>query len=342
MTDRSHITGAIHRRTLLKGAAATGLVAVTGFPFIRGARAAGPLTGKKLGFSMTHSTNEWLVQMRSGVVETAKRLGTEAIVYDAKDSPAKQITDIEDLVTRRVDVILISTFYADAISAGVKTANEAGIPLIVLSSTLQADVDWTCHLSTDTPGTAREAGEYYVKRLGGEGKVVQIEGKPGSVVNQARGEGWREVIEQQPGIEIVGHVIANYSQSEALQAMEDVLQANPQIDAVYCHNDGMALGAIQAAKENDRAKEMFFTGYDGMRDDALKAIYEGDLEATWEYLPFGVEAVEIAAKIVQGESVPKSIQFPSPLITRENVLEWYDPDTGSRKSGRSALSAIEL
>ena len=331
----------ITRRSAIKQAAAAGAIAITGFPFnVKSQAAATSLEGKTIGFSMTHATNDWLVQMRLGVLSQGKNMGAKVIVYDANDKPVKQITDLETLAVRKVDVAVISTFYAEAIAPGVRALNEAGIPVIVLSSSLKGEVDWTAHLSTDTIGTARSAGQYSVDQLGGKGNVVQIEGKPGSLINQARGKGWREVIEKQPDIKIVGHAIANYQKAQALRHMEDILQRERDIDAVYCHNDGMALGVIQAAKEAGRLKEMFITGYDGMRDDALEAIYNGEMKGTWEYLPFGVEAVDVAARILAGETVPKEIVFPSPFISKDNILDYFDPETRKRKSAPSALPSV--
>jgi len=111
---------------------------------------------------------------------------------------------------------------------------------------------------------------------------------------------------------------------QALRHMEDILRSTQDISAVYCHNDEMALGAIKAIKESGRAKEMWVTGYDGIQLDALEAINNGELRATWQYLPFGTEAVDAAVKILQGVKVPREIVFPSPLITRDNVSEFYD------------------
>ena len=217
--------------------------------------------------------------------------------------------------------------------------NQAGIPLVVLSSSLKGDINWTCHLSTDTLGTARAAGEYYVKALGGKGRVVQIEGKPGSVVNQMRGSGWTEVLAKSPGIEIVKHVVANYERMQALRHMEDILRSTRDISAVYCHNDEMALGVIKAIKEAGRSKEMWVTGYDGIQLDALEAIHNGEQRASWQYLPFGTEAVDAAVKILQGQKVPKEIVFPSPLITRDNAAEFYDAKARKVRPFKSQLKA---
>jgi ribose transport system substrate-binding protein len=307
-------------------------------PFIaKHSRAAGPMAGKRMGYSMSFATIEWLVTQRRGVEAAAKAAGFDLVFADARDNPAKQVRDLEDMVTRKCDVILISTYYAEAITPAVRMINQAGIPLVVLSSSLKGDISWTCHLSTDTLGTAREAGEYFVKSLGGKGRVVQIEGKPGSVVNQMRGSGWREVIARNPGIEIVKHVVANYERMQALRHMEDVLRSTQGISAVYCHNDEMALGAIKAVKEGGRSKEIWLTGYDGIQLDALEAVHNGELRATWQYLPFGAEAVDAAVKILQGVKVSREIVFPSPLITRDNIGEFYDAKERKVKPFKSQL-----
>jgi len=151
------------------------------------------------------------------------------------------------------------------------------------------------------------------------------------VVNQMRGRGFREIIDKEKGIEVVADVVCNYDRAQALRAMEDILRAHPKIDAVYCHNNDMALGTIQAAKEAGRAKEMWFVGYDGLTLEELQAIYNGDLYGCFYYLPFGAEAVEVAVRILRGQKVPKEIVFPSPFMSEENITEWYDPATKSRK-----------
>ena len=323
---------AFSRRDALKSSA---LLAA---PFIaRYSRAAGPMAGKRMGYSMSFATIEWLVTQRRGVEEAAQAAGFELVFADARDNPAKQVRDLEDMVTRKCDVILISTYYAEAITPAVRMINEAGIPLVVLSSSIKGNISWTCHLSTDTLGTARAAGQYFVKTLGGKGRIVQIEGKPGSVVNQMRGSGWREVIAKSPGIEIVKHVVANYERMQALRHMEDILRSTRDISAVYCHNDEMALGAIKAIKEAGRSKDIWLTGYDGIQQDALEAVHNGHLRATWQYLPFGSEAVDAAVKILQGGKVPKEIVFPSPLITRDNIGEFYDAKARKVKPFKSQL-----
>ncbi len=336
--DRSRRTGMaaqeFTRRAFLQVSSGTlGALALGGWG--RSAQAAAApapnLAGKTIGYSNTYVLTEWNSQQRRAVEEAAARHGVKCITYNADDNPNKEVSNLEDLVTRKVDIIIINTYYAEAIRPAIKMINEAKIPIVVLSSSLATGSDFTSHLSVDTLGSARDAGRLFVQKLGGKGKVVQIEGKPGSVVNQMRGRGFREVIDKEKGIEVVADVVCNYERVQALRAMEDILRAHPKIDAVYCHSNDMTLGAIQAAKEAGRNKDMWFVGYDGLTLEELQAIYNGDIFATYFYLPFGAEGVEVAIRILRGQKVPKEVVFPSPLMTKENITEWYDPATKSRK-----------
>lgn len=326
------------RRQFLKTGAAVAGLSLVAAPFIsRSAFAQSSLAGKKVGYSMSFSTIEWLVAQRRGVTETSEKFGFDLSVADAADKPAKQVQDLEDFVTRGMDAIIVSTYYAEAITPAIVEINKAGIPLIVLSSSLVGDADWTCRLAADNLGTAHAAGKYYVDTLGGKGNVVLMEGKTGSVVNQERSRGWREEVEK-GGLTIVGHAVANYERSQALRKMEDIFQSQRDIAGVYCNNDDMALGVMQAAKEAGRQENLMITGYDGIQPEIMAAIHRGDVHGTWQYTPMGVEGVEVTAKILQGETVPKQILFKSPFINKENVTEIWDESTNEMKPFLSQLN----
>jgi ribose transport system substrate-binding protein len=342
-TKKTDTSSSLSRRNLIKGGLTASALAVTGFPFIIGsASAKSPVAGKTIGFSQSYATDEWLKAQRQDVLGTAEKMGLKTIVTDARESPAQEIRNLEDLATRGVDLVIMITYYAEAVQPGVKALNDAGIPIVVMSSSLKGNVNFDCHLAADTLGTARKAGQYYVDQLKGKGNVVQIEGKPGSVVNQERGRGWREVINANPGIKVVSQGIANYSRAEALQVMQDFLQAQKDINAVYCHNDNMAKGALQAITEAGRKNEMFITGFDGIAPETLEMIANGDLRGTFVYPTFGGEAVEVASRILQGQKVPKELVFPSPMITKENVAEFYDAGTKTRRVPAVDLKALGL
>jgi ribose transport system substrate-binding protein len=313
------------------GAALAGASLITGSRGHPAAEDLGKVRGKTIGFTQSFSTIEWTVAQREQVDEGARKYGLKLIYLDGQNQAAKQVRDIEDLVTNKVDLIIIATWFAEAIAPAVREVNKAGIPIVVLSSDLVGGVDYSTHIWTDSLETGREVGRTIVQALGARGSVVQIEGKPGSVVNQLRGKGFREVLERENNVKIVAHAIANYERVQALKAMEDILQAHSKVDAVYAHNDDMALGVMQAFREAGRKGEAKIYGVDGIQADALQAILDGELTASWLYLPLGSEGVELAVRILTGQKVPKQILLPSPRITRSNVQEFYDPEARKRR-----------
>ncbi|MCY0149820.1 substrate-binding domain-containing protein [Hoeflea sp. G2-23] len=324
MTDKSKT---VSRRTLLGGMVGAGLAMPV---ILNSALAESSLKGMRVGYSTSLAANEWMVAQRRGVIETSAKHGFELSVVDANDRPSKQVQDIEDLVVRRMDAIIINTYYADAITPAVKQINEAGIPLVVLSSSLASSVEWTAHLATDNLGTSTRAGHIYAEKLNGKGKVILIEGKTGSFVNEERTRGWRSVIDKNPEIEIVGHAVANYERGLALRKMEEFLNSQRDIDAVYCNNDEMALGVLQAVREAGRERDIWITGYDGVQPDIMHAIAKGEIFGTFHNSPMGVEGVEVVAKILRDEPVDKRIVFQSPFINAENLAEFWDPESGMK------------
>lgn len=325
------------RRTAL----GIGLTAMASPFLMRAARA--DVAGKTIGFSQSYGTDEWLKAQRQDVLTTAEQKGMKVITTDARESPAQEIRNLEDLAVQGVDAVIMITYYVDSVGPGIEALNRAGIPIIVMSSALADGQDFTAHLAADTYGTAQSAGEYYGKTLDGKGNVVHIQGRPGSVVSQARGKGWTDKLASGfPDIKVIAEGIGNYSRSEALSLMEDYLRANQSIDAVYCHNDNMAKGALQAIQEAGRTEEMFVTGYDGIAPDTLQMIKDGQLRGTFLYPTFGAEAVEVASRVLQGGSVPKEIVFKSPMITAENVDQFYDAEAKKRLAPKVDLKAIGL
>jgi len=330
------------RRGLLKAGAGFGMAGLASAFIQRSAFAADGLAGKTIGFSQSYGTDEWLQVQRTDVLASAKAKGLEVLDMDARDKAAQEIRNLEDLAVRGVSAVIMITYYPDAIGPGIQALNDANIPVIVMSSALNKGQQFACHLAADTYGTAEKAGRYYVKRLNGKGNCVHIQGKPGSIVSQARGKGWKDVIDKSPDIKIVAEGIANYSRSEALTTMEDFLRANHHIDAVYCHNDNMAKGAVQAIEEAGRQKEMFVTGFDGIAVETFQMIKDGRLAGTFVYPTFGGEAVEVAARVLQGQKVPQQIVFPSPMINQQNIDEFYDAKAQKRIVPKVDLKALGL
>jgi len=280
------------------------------------------LEGKVIGFSQGWSGIKWVVQMREDILQTAEKYGLKVIVTDGLDKADKQMGDIEDLITLNVDVILVSTYHAEAIVPAVKKAEEAGIPVVVLSSEIPG-VDVTVNLTCDSRVTGQEVGRLICKKLKGKGNVIELDGKQGSVVNQLRGQGFDDILKECLGIKKLAKVTANYDRAEALRVMEDLLQVYKDIDAIYAHNDEMAMGAIQAIEKEGRDNEgIIVIGIDALEQEVFQAIKDGRLYGTFQYVTFGKEAVEAAVEILKGKKVDKKILVSSPFISKENVDEY--------------------
>lgn len=160
------------------------------------------------------------------------------------------------------------------------------------------------------------AGEYLVKILGGKGKVVELEGIAGTSAARDRGKGFNEVMAANPDIEIVARQTANFNRAEGLSVFENILQAHPEIDGVFAHNDEMILGAIQAAEAAGRGDKILFVGFDAV-DDAVRAVKEKKLAATVAQQPsqMGILGVQFATDYLNGKTVEKYVPVPLALVT---------------------------
>ncbi|MCR4408342.1 MAG: ribose ABC transporter substrate-binding protein RbsB [Anaerolineae bacterium] len=280
-----------------------------------------PPTAKEftLGLSLSTLNNPFFVTLKEGAEQKAAELGVKLIVVDSQDDPAKEATNIEDLIQKKVDALLINPTDADAVVPSVQKANAAGIPVFTIDRAA-AGGDIVSHIASDNVAGGKMAGEYLAQLLGGKGKVVELEGIAGTSAARDRGQGFNEVMANYPDIEIVARQTANFNRAEGLSVFENILQAQPEIDGVFAHNDEMILGAIQAAEAAGRAQDIIFVGFDAI-DDAVQAVKDGKLAATVAQQPaqMGILGVEMAVKYLNGETVEKFIPVPLSLVTPETV-----------------------
>jgi ribose transport system substrate-binding protein len=271
-----------------------------------------------VGFSQCNLGEPWRVAMNAEVAERARAFPQMEIVYaDAQQDNAKQVSDVETFVRQGIDLLMISPNEAKPLTPIVKKVYDRGIPVIVIDRGIEGDT-YTVFIGADNRMIGREAGKLIGEILGGAGSVVEIKGLPGSPPARDRSEGMREAIASSPGIRIVHDPVANWLREEAMTQMEIALAAHDHIDLVYAHNDPMAMGAYLAAKAKGRESEMKFVGIDGLPgpDGGRQAVADGKLAATFVYPTGGRQAVEMAAKILSGEKVPKRITLATERIVR--------------------------
>ncbi|KMK94370.1 ribose ABC transporter substrate-binding protein RbsB [Rossellomorea marisflavi] len=268
----------------------------------------------KIGLSVSTLNNPFFVSIKEGVQKEAKAQGMKVIVVDAQNDAAKQINDVEDLIQQGVDLLLINPTDSSAISTAVQSANSIGIPVVTLDRSADKG-DVATLVSSDNEKGGEMAADYLIKELGEGTKVAELEGVPGASATRERGAGFHNLADDK--LDVAAKQTANFDRTQGLNTMENILQGNPDIKAVFAHNDEMALGAQQAIQSSGR--DVLVVGFDG-NEDALKSIEEGNLSATVAQQPeeIGKLAVQAGADVLNGEKVEKMIPVPLKLVTKEN------------------------
>lgn len=255
-----------------------------------------------VGLSLSTLNNPFFVSVRDGAQAAADELGLELIVTDAQDSVSTQLSDIEDLIQRGVDVLIVNATDSDAVVPAVTQANAANIPVIAVDRGVNGGTV-AYFIASDNVAGGGLAGQYICEQLGGNGNVVELEGIPGTSAARERGQGFNDHLAANcAGLSVVARQTANFNRAEGLTVMENILVAQPDIAAVFAHNDEMALGALQAIEASGR--DILVVGFDAT-DDAVAAVEACTLGATVAQQPaqLGDQAVR-AAQTILGEGAP--------------------------------------
>ncbi len=269
----------------------------------------------KVGFSISTLNNPFFVDLRDGAEESAEAAGIDIVVADAQDDSSKQINDIEDLLQQGIDLLLVNPTDDEAVIAGIEAANDADIPVITVDRSA-ADGEVVTHIASDNVAGGEMAGEYIAELLGDDdATMIELEGIPGVAATTERGEGFHNVVDELDSIEIVASQTANFDRTEGLSVMENLLQGNNDIGAVFAHNDEMALGAVEALESKGILEDVIVVGFDAT-DDARDAVEDGRMEATIAQQPHLISeaAIEAAIDVINGEDVEDFIPVDLELI----------------------------
>lgn len=266
-------------------------------------------SGQVIGLSISTTNNPFFVDLQKGVMEAAKEEGMTVKVVDAQDDTATQLNGMDDLIQQGVDIILVNPVDSDAIAPAVESANQAGIPVIAIDRS-SAGGDILSFIASDNVEGGKMAAEFIIEQIGEGGKVVQLEGIPGSSSANERGEGFMKGAEGK--LDIVASQTANYNRAEGLNLMEDLLQTHGDIQAVFAQNDEMALGALEAIKAAGKAEDIIIVGFDG-NDDALKSIEQKEMTATIAQQPVEMGRLAVKAAKDHFTGTTPDAEIPSPL-----------------------------
>jgi ribose transport system substrate-binding protein len=279
-----------------------------------------------IGMSQANNAEPYRERMNDDIRTAAEKVPQFEVKFaDAAQDNAKQVSDVENFLTQQIDLLIISPNEAAPLTAVVKKAFDAKIPVIVLDRKVEGDA-YTTFIGGDNVAIGKAAGEHVAGLLPDGGNVVEIRGLAGATPAKERADGFREGIASNPKIKIIAQASGDWLRDKGQQQAEALFQANDDIDVVYAHNDPMAEGAYLAAKSAGREKEMKFIGIDALPipSGGIKAVEEGRLSATFTYPTNGKEAIDAAKKLlIDCASVPKEQILKTQTITKENAAEVY-------------------
>ena len=210
-----------------------------------------------VGLSVSTQNNPFFVTLVEGAQAAADEAGVELSVVDAGDDAAKQVSDIEDLVSKNVSVLIVNPVDSDAVSGAVQSAVNAGVKVISVDRVVN-DVEINCQIASDNVAGAEMATQYIADTLGEGIKVAELQGTSGASAAIDRGTGFHNVADEK--MEVAASQTANFDRTEGMTVMENMLQANSDIQAVFAANDEMALGAVEAIA--GAGKDILVVGFD--------------------------------------------------------------------------------
>jgi ribose transport system substrate-binding protein len=280
-----------------------------------------------IGMSFPHADHGWMGAVIKYAKDEGKNQGVKVEMTTAPD-PSTQANNVDDLITKQPDAIVMLPHETDALTPAAKTIQDAGIPLVVFDREVN-DGAYTSLIKGDNVGIGENAATFIGEKLNGEGKVVIISAVPSSV-NTQRLEGFTSVVEEKyPNLEILAEQNGEFTREKGYEVMQNFLTAHQEIDAVYTLDDEMALGALQAIEEAERQDIKIMTGAGGNKEFYGKIKDSESIElATFTYSPLMIkEAVKKAVSLAKGEEVgEKDTTLPAEKVSKENIDAYYNED----------------
>jgi ribose transport system substrate-binding protein len=281
--------------------------------------------GLKIGFSQVTLQSPFYVQLKEGAEAAAKAGGDELIFLDANGDVNKQNNDIQDLLTRKVDVLIINPVNPDAVKPSLDAAKKNGVPVITVDRSVNGG-GVAVHVGRDNAKMGQAVGDAVLAELKkkgvAKGKVIEIQGDAGGTVMAARRDGFHAALKGS-AFSIIAGPYAEYTRANAVVAMQDLLQAHPDVKVVYAHNDDMAMGALKVLSEAGR-KDVFVAGVDGL-SESLAAMSAGDLylaTALNDPRYLGDVTVQVARELKAGKKVASFVDAGTAPVTKANVAKF--------------------
>ncbi len=278
----------------------------------------------KIAVVVSTLNNPWFVILANSAKKRAEELGYKAVIFDSQNDAAKENSNFDDIIASGYKAILFNATDSKGSISNVKRAKEAGIPVFCMDREIDANNLAVSQILSDNYSGAVLIGKYFVKVLNGKGKYVELLGMVGDNNTWNRSKGFHSVVDNYPGLKMVAQQSADFDRNKAMEVMESILQVHPDINAVFCGNDAMAMGAYQAILAAGKEGKILIFGFDGAAD-VIKAIKEGKIEATGMQFPrvMAKKAAEYADQYIKGKrKFPQKVPVAVELVTKENVQNY--------------------
>jgi len=280
----------------------------------------------KIAVVISTLNNPWFVVLGETAAARARELGYDATVFDSQNDTARETAHFENIIAGNYKAILFNPTDADASIANVKRAKKAQVPVFCIDREINSNDDAAAQILSDNYSGCVAIGEYFVKGMDGKGKYIELLGLLGDNNTPNRSNGFHFVVDKYEGLEMVAQQTAGFDRTKAFDVMSTLLQEHPDVDAVFCGNDAMAMGAYQALVSSGKAKTVKVFGFDGAAD-VLQSISEGKIKATGMQFPkrMARTAAEYADEYIKGRrDFEQKIPVPVELVTIENISRYGD------------------
>ena len=276
---------------------------------------------KKMAIVVSTLNNPWFVFLAERAQAKAKELGYESKVFDSQNNTSLETDHFENAMASGYDAILFNPTDADGSIVNVKNATAAGVPVFCMDREVNSSTAATSQILSDSYSGCVAIAKYFVETLNKKGKYVEILGMVGDNNTWNRSKGFHSVVDYYPGLKMVAQQSADFDRNKAMEVLESILQAHPDIDAVFCGNDAMAMGAYQALVAAGKADKIKVFGFDGA-EDVVKSIQDGKIMATGMQFPevMAQTAATFADEYFKGKrDFPQRMPVAVELVKKDNI-----------------------
>jgi ABC-type sugar transport system substrate-binding protein len=279
---------------------------------------------KKIAIIVSTLNNPWFVFLAESAAAQAKKLGYESKIFDSQNNTALETDHFENAIASGYKAILFNPTDANGSVVNVNKAKTANVPVFCMDREVNSTNGATSQILSDSYSGCVDLGKYFVKTMHAKGKYVELLGLVADNNTWNRSKGFHSVVDNYQGMQMVAQQSADFDRNKAMEVLESILQAHPDIDAVFCGNDAMAMGAYQALAASGKANHIKVMGFDGA-EDAVQGVKDGKILATAMQFPkmMAVTAADYADQYFKGKrDFPKKIPISVELVNGKNVSDY--------------------